>query len=177
MFGISNWDVQPDMITMAKGLGNGTPIGAYITTAEVADATTKQVINTFGGNPVSSATALAVIETIEEEKLMENDRVVGDYFMEGLKDMAKDFPIMADVRGKGLMLGVEIASADKTPMVQETAKIVEFAKDNGVILGKGGIFGNVIRIKPALNITKENVDTTLGVMRKALDTVAKVAAR
>ncbi|MBX9771672.1 MAG: aminotransferase class III-fold pyridoxal phosphate-dependent enzyme [Candidatus Obscuribacterales bacterium] len=108
---------------------------------------------------------------------MENARVVGDYFMEGLKDMAKDFPIMADVRGKGLMLGVEIASADKTPMVQETAKIVEFAKDNGVILGKGGIFGNVIRIKPALSITKENVDTTLGVMRKALDTVAKVAAR
>ena len=177
MFGISNWDVQPDMITMAKGLGNGTPIGAYITTAEIADATTKQVINTFGGNPVSSTTALAVIETIEEEKLMENARVVGDYFMDGLKDMARDFPIMADVRGKGLMLGVEIAAADKTPMVQETAKIVEFAKDNGVILGKGGIFGNVIRIKPALSITKENVDTTLGVMRKALDTVAKVAAR
>lgn len=176
MFGISNWSVQPDFITMAKGLGNGLPIGAYITTPEIADKCQKQVINTFGGNPVSSATALAVIQVIQEEKLMENARVIGDYFIEGLKDLAKDFPIMADIRGKGLMLGVEIAAKDKTPMAKETAQIVEIAKDNGVILGKGGLYGNVIRIKPPMSITKENVDTCLKVMRKALEQVCKVGA-
>lgn len=174
MFGISNWDVQPDIITMAKGLGNGLPIGAFITTPEIAESGQKQVINTFGGNPVSCSTALAVIETIEEEKLMNNAREVGDYLMEGLKDLQKSYPIMADVRGKGLMVGVEIAAKDKTPMAAETAKIVELAKDDGVIIGKGGIFANVVRIKPPLSITKADVDTCLKSMRKALEAVSKV---
>lgn len=174
MFGISNWGVQPDFITMAKGLGNGLPIGACITTAQIADKCQKAVINTFGGNPVSAATAIAVIDTIQEEKLMENARVVGGYLMDGLKDLQKTFPIMGDIRGKGLMVGIEIAEpGSKTPMAQETAKIVEIAKDGGVILGKGGLYGNTIRIKPPLNITKENVDTCLTVMRKALETVSQ----
>lgn len=177
MFGITNWNVQPDFITMAKGLGNGAPIGAMITTDEIAKSGQKQSINTFGGNPVSSATALAVIDTIEEEKLMENAKVAGEYLIEGLKEMAKSYPIMADVRGKGLMVGVEIAAEDKTPLVQETARIVEHAKDNGVIIGKGGLFGNVIRIKPPLSITKENVDTCLKVMRQGVETVSKVLSR
>jgi 4-aminobutyrate aminotransferase-like enzyme len=177
MFGISNWDVQPDMITMAKGLGNGIPIGAMITTDEMASHGPKQAINTFGGNPISSATALAVIETIEEEKLMENARVIGDYLMDGLKDLQKKYPIVGDVRGKGLMLGVEIADKDKKQLPDETQRIVEFAKDNGVIIGKGGLWGNVIRIKPPLTITKENADTCLGVLQKALETVSKVLSR
>ena len=104
-FGITNWGVQPDFITMAKGLANGLPIGAFITTPEIANAGQKQQINTFGGNPVSSATALAVIETIEEEKLMHNAKVVGDYLDGWLRDLQKSFPIIADVRGKGLMVG------------------------------------------------------------------------
>ena len=178
MFGISNWGVQPDFITMAKGLGNGLPIGAFTTTPEIAKHAQKQQINTFGGNPVSTATALAVIETIEEERLMENARVVGDHLMEGLKDLQKSHPVMGDVRGKGLMVGVEIAAAeDKTPLPAETARIVELAKDNGVILGKGGLFGNVIRIKPPLSVTKDNVDSCLKVMRKALEAISKVGAR
>ncbi|MBI4532706.1 MAG: aspartate aminotransferase family protein, partial [Candidatus Melainabacteria bacterium] len=178
MFGISNWDVVPDFMTMAKGLGNGLPIGAYITTPEIAQASQKQIINTFGGNPVSTATALAVIETIEEEKLMENAGVVGELLMEGLKDLQKSFSIVADVRGKGLMVGVEIAATDKarTPLPKETARIVELVKDNGVILGKGGLWGSVIRIKPPMCISKENVNTCLKVMRKALEVVSKVGA-
>ncbi len=177
MFGISNWGVQPDIMTMAKGLGNGLPIGAMVTTPAIADKAQKQQINTFGGNPVSTATALAVIETILEEKLMENARVVGDYLMEGLKDLQKSYPIMADVRGKGLMVGVELAAEDKTPLTAECARIVELSKDNGVILGKGGLWGSVIRIKPPMTITKENVDTSLKVLRKALDAVCKVGVR
>lgn len=175
-FGITNWGVEPDMMTMAKGLGNGLPIGAVVTTPEIAEHLTKQQINTFGGNPVSSATALAVLETIEEEKLMENARVVGDYLVDGLKDLQKSFPsLIGEVRGKGLMLGVEIAAPDKTPLVAETQRIVELSKDDGVIIGKGGLFGNVLRIKPPMNITKENVDSTLKVLRKAMEAVAKVA--
>ena len=176
MWGIESYGVKPDFITMAKGLGNGAPIGAYITTPEIADTLQKPVINTFGGNPVSCATALAVIDTIEEEKLMQNAGIVGDYMIEGLKDLQKSFPIMGDIRGKGLMLGVEIASTDgnKTPMPQETAKIVEICKDNGVVIGKGGLWANTIRIKPPMIISKENVDTCLKVMKKALEAVSKV---
>lgn len=175
MFGISNWGVQPDIMTMAKGLGNGLPIGAMITTPAIAEKSQKQQINTFGGNPVSTATAVAVIETILEEKLMENARVVGDYLMEGLKDLQKSFPVMADVRGKGLMVGVELADKNKTPLSAETARVVELSKDNGVIIGKGGLWGSVIRIKPPMTVSKENVDTCLKVLSKALESIFKVA--
>lgn len=178
MFGISNWDVQPDMITMAKGLGNGLPIGACITTPAIADKYGKAVINTFGGNPVSAATALAVIETIEEEKLMENSRIVGEYLVEGLKDLQKHYPMLQDIRGKGLMLGIEIADPKtKAPLAEECARIVEIAKDDAVVLGKGGLFGNTIRIKPPMTITKENVDTCLNIMKKALEAVSKAGVR
>lgn len=177
MFGISNWGVQPDFMTMAKGLGNGFPIGAFITTPEIAEANGRPQINTFGGNPVSSATASAVIDVIKEERIMENAKVVGDHLIEGLKDLQKSFPILADVRGKGLMVGVELADKDKNPLVNETAKVVEAAKDDGVVLGKGGLYGNVIRIKPPMVVTKENVDHCLKVMRKALESVATVGVR
>lgn len=173
MFGISHWGVQPDFMTMAKGLGNGLPIGAVITRAEIADKVQKSMINTFGGNPVSAATGIAVIETIQKEHLMENAKVVGAYLMAGLKDLQKDFPIIGDVRGKGLMLGAEIADPNtKEPLPNEAAKIVEFAKDNQVILGKGGLWGNTIRIKPPMIISKADVDHCLKVMRKALEKVS-----
>lgn len=178
MFGISSYGVQPDFMTMAKGLGNGLPIGACITTPEIADKCQKAVINTFGGNPVSSVTGLAVIETIQEEKLMHNSKVIGDYLVEGLRDLQKDHPILGDVRGKGLMLGIEFADPKtKEPLSAECAKVVEIAKDNQVILGKGGLWGSVIRLKPPMTITKENVDTTLKTMRKALECISKVGAR
>jgi len=176
-FGIESYGVVPDMITMAKGLGNGFPIGAVITTAEIADKAAKQQINTFGGNPVSAATGCAVLEVIEEEKLMQNAKEVGDYLKAGMEDLQKHFPeLIGDVRGKGLMLGMELADKKKTPLAQETARIVEMSKDEGVVIGKGGIYGNVIRIKPPLNITKENVDQLLKVLKKALESTAKVGA-
>jgi 4-aminobutyrate aminotransferase-like enzyme len=175
-FGITNWGVTPDMITMAKGLANGLPIGAVITTPEIADAAQKQQINTFGGNPISSSTALAVLETIEEEKLMDNAKVVGEYLMDGLRDLQKSFPsVIGDVRGKGLMVGAELADENKVPLTQETARVVEMCKDNGVIVGKGGVFGNVLRIKPPMSITKANVDTLVKSLRQSLEVTAKVA--
>jgi 4-aminobutyrate aminotransferase-like enzyme len=142
------------------------------------DGLVKQQINTFGGNPVSTATACAVLETIEEEKLMENARVVGDYLMDGLKDLQKQFPDMiGDVRGKGLMVGMELADKNKTPLTAETARIVEMAKDEGVVIGKGGLWGSTIRIKPPLTITKDNVDTMLKVVRKCIEATVKVGAK
>jgi 4-aminobutyrate aminotransferase-like enzyme len=172
-FGITNWGVQPDFITMAKGLANGIPIGAFITTPEIANHGQKQQINTFGGNPISSATALAVLELIEQERIMENVKVVGAYLIDGLKDLQKSFPCLADIRGKGLMIGVELAGANKEPMAAETSKIVEFCKDEGVIIGKGGLYANVIRIKPPMIITKADIDTLLKTLRKALEACVK----
>jgi 4-aminobutyrate aminotransferase-like enzyme len=161
-----------------KVLANGLPIGAVVTTEAVAKALQKQTINTFGGNPVSAATALAVLETIEEEKLMENARVVGEYLMAGLKDLQKQFPeVIGDVRGKGLMVGMELADKNKVPLTQETMRVVEMSKDEGVVIGKGGMWGNVIRIKPPLTITKDNVDTMLKVLKKCIESVVKVHAK
>ncbi len=178
MWGISNWDVQPHMMTMAKGLGNGLPIGACITTPEIADKQQKSVINTFGGNPVSTATALAVIDTVIEEKLQENSRVVGNYLIDGLKELQKSFPIIGDIRGKGLMLGIEIADPEnKAQMPTECAKIVEVAKDNKVVIGKGGLWGNTIRLKPPMTVTKADADQCLQAMRKGLEAVSKVGSR
>lgn len=174
-FGISSYGVIPDIITMAKGLGNGLPIGAVITTDELAQKAPKQQINTFGGNPISAATAHAVLETIEEENLMSNAHEVGEHLLEGLRDLQKHFPDMiGDVRGKGLMVGMELADKNKTPLTQETARIVEAAKNEGVIIGKGGLWGSVIRIKPPLSVTKENVDTMLKVVKKAIEAESKV---
>lgn len=177
-WGIQNWGVQPDMISMAKGLGNGFPIGAVITNPDVAEKQAKNVINTFGGNPVASATALAVIDVIHQEKLQENCKVVGNHLIEGLKELQKSFPIIGDIRGKGLMLGIEIADPKtKEQMPAECAKIVEMAKDDKVIIGKGGLWGNTIRLKPPMTVTKADADRCLGAMRKALESVSKVAAR
>ena len=176
-FGISSYGVQPDYITMAKGLANGLPIGAVMTTPKLSESLQKQQINTFGGNPVSSVTALAVLEVIEEEKLMQNAHVVGNYLLDGLRDLQKSFPdVIGDVRGKGLMVGCELADKKKNPLTQEAARIVEMSKDDGVIIGKGGLWGNTLRVKPPMTITKENVDTMLKVLRKNIEATVKVGA-
>jgi 4-aminobutyrate aminotransferase-like enzyme len=97
--------------------------------------------------------------------------------MDGLKDLQKQFPdVIGDVRGKGLMVGMELADKNKTPLTQETMRVVEMCKDDGVVIGKGGMFGNTIRIKPPLSITKENVDTAIKSMRKSIEATVKVGA-
>jgi 4-aminobutyrate aminotransferase-like enzyme len=98
--------------------------------------------------------------------------------MDGLRDLQKQFPDMiGEVRGKGLMVGAELADKDKNPLAAETARIVELSKDDGVVIGKGGLYGNVLRVKPPLNITKENIDTTLKVLKKAIESTAKVGVK
>ncbi|MGB7070604.1 MAG: aspartate aminotransferase family protein [Pyrinomonadaceae bacterium] len=166
-FGIEHWNVQPDIITSAKGMGNGVPIGWTIATPEVADKFPGLTFATFGGNPVSTAAALAVIKIIEDESLRTNAGVVGGYLREKFEELKEKYPIVGDVRGMGLMQGIELVKDRKTkePNPEAVLKVFEETKRQGVLIGKGGLYGNVIRTGMMLNSTKDNVDELI----KALD--------
>jgi 4-aminobutyrate aminotransferase-like enzyme len=159
-FGIEHYGVEPDIMTSAKGMGNGIPIGWTITTPEVADAFPGLTFSTFGGNPVSCAVGLAVINVIEKNDLRTNARVVGDYFREKLEGLKEKYPIIGDVRGMGLMQGIELVKDRKTkePAPEAVLKVFEETKRQGILIGKGGLYGNVIRTGMMLNATKETVD-------------------
>src|SRR6476620_1192571 len=149
------------------GMGNGVPIGWTIATPEVADTFPGLTFATFGGNPVSSAVALAVIKVIEDDDLRTNCRVVGDYFGEKLEELKEKYPIVGDVRGMGIMRALELVKdrGTKEPDPQSVLKIFEETKRQGVLIGKGGLYGNVIRTGLMLNSTKGTVDQLI----KALD--------
>ncbi len=159
-FGIEHWGVEPDIITSAKGMGNGVPLGWTIATPEVADAFPGLTFSTFGGNPVSSAVGLAVIKVIEEDDLRTNARVVGDYFKQRMLELQEKHAVIGDVRGMGLMLGVELVKDRKTkePNPEAVLKVFEETKRRGVLIGKGGLYGNVIRTGMMLNTTTDTVD-------------------
>ncbi len=159
-FGIEHWGVEPDIITSAKGMGNGVPIGWTIATPEVADAFPGLTFSTFGGNPVSAAVGLAVIKVIEEDDLRTNARVVGDYLHAKLIELKDKHLVIGDVRGKGLMLGVELVKDRMTrePNPEAVLKVFEETKRRGVLIGKGGLYGNVIRTGLMLNTTTDTVD-------------------
>ncbi|MGI9429300.1 MAG: aspartate aminotransferase family protein [Bythopirellula sp.] len=156
-----NWDVVPDMITMAKGIGNGAPLGAMTTTEPVSEVMTKRVhFNTFGGNPVSMTQGLATLEVIDEENIQQNALEVGNHLKDRLFELQDKHDLIGEVRGLGLMLGVELVTdrKSKAPASAQTADVMERCKEMGVILGKGGLFGNTLRIKPPMCITKDDAD-------------------
>jgi len=165
MFAIEHWGVEPDIMTFAKGMANGVPIGATIATPEVADSMKGMTISTFGGNPVTSAAAFATIKVIEEEDLVENARVMGTRLREGLEALKEKYPVIGDVRGMGLIQGLELVGENKQPDPDAARRLLELTKANGLLIGKGGLMGNVIRITPPLNVSKDQVDQAL----KALD--------
>ncbi len=170
-WGFQNWGVTPDIVTMAKGLGNGTTIAAVTTRAEIAQALTSRLhLNTFAGNPVAAAAALGVLEVIDEEGLQENARVVGHRLKTGLKKLGASHPVVGDVRGMGLMLGVELVKdrGSKEPAREITADVMEAAKEMGLLVGRGGLDANVLRIKPPMCITAADVDFALDVLDRAL---------
>jgi len=168
-FGIEHWEVEPDMITSAKGMANGTPVGLCIATPEVADGFKGLTISTFGGNPVTSVAARATIEVIEEEKLLENSDRVGAYLRKKLEDLQEKYPLIGDVRGMGLMQGLELVKDRNTkePAPEATVQFMERCRSHALLVGKGGLFGNVIRIAPPLNIAESDVDVAIEAMDKA----------
>ncbi|KAL4283992.1 hypothetical protein GQ457_16G028490 [Hibiscus cannabinus] len=166
-WGFENQGVVPDIVTMAKGIGNGIPLGAVVTTPEIAEVLTRRsYFNTFGGNPVCTAAGLAVLKVIEKEKLQENAHVVGSHLKERLTALKDKYDLIGDVRGRGLMLGVELVTDHKlkTPAKLETLHIMDKLKEIGVLVGKGGFYGNVFRITPPLCFTKEDADFLVDAM-------------
>jgi len=174
-FGIEHWEVEPDFITCAKGMANGVPVGCTITRPEIADSYKGLTISTFGGNPVTCVAAKATIDLIEEDKLMDNAETAGKHFRQGLEALKEKHAVIGDVRGMGLMQGVELVKDRKTkePDSDLTNRVLERARANGLIVGKGGLYANVVRMSPPLNIPKADIDQALGILDKSLAEAAK----
>jgi 4-aminobutyrate aminotransferase len=157
-WGIESYGVRPDAMVMAKGLGNGMAIGAVVGRTDMVDSIKANSISTFGGNPLASTYALANIDHIEENDLQHNAVRVGKFLHDGLKDIERKYDVVGEVRGKGLMLGVELVRDEesKEPHPDGAARAMEECKDRGLLVGKGGLYGNVLRISPPLVITEDD---------------------
>ena len=176
-WGIEQYGVTPDLMTMAKGIANGLPLGVVITTTEIANSLKKNSISTFGGNPVSCAAAVATLNVIEKDNLTENAARTGAHLRQGLEELQRVFPkTIGDVRGMGLMQALELVadetSGDRTPNPQAADLLMEETKKRGLLLGRGGLFANTMRIAPPLNITVEEVDEALQILHDALKVFA-----
>ncbi len=169
-WGIEHWEVVPDIITSAKSMGNGVPIGLTLTRTEIADSYKGLTISTFGGNPVTCAAAKATIDLIEEGRLMDNAHEVGNYFRQGLESLKEEHAVIGDVRGMGLMQGIELVKDRKTkePATNLTGTVLERARANGLLVGRGGLYANVIRMSPPLNIGKSDVDQAIRALGKSM---------
>jgi len=163
-WGFETQGVTPDIVTMAKGIGNGCPLAAVVTTPQIASVLSKRIhFNTFGGNPVVCAMGKAVLEVIEREQLQENSLQLGRHILAGLEKLKTRHPLIGDVRGKGLMLGIEIVKdrSSKEPGKAECAQVLELCREMGLLLGKGGLYGSVIRFAPPMSITRADADFML----------------
>ncbi len=177
-FGIEQWGVTPDIMTAAKGLGNGSPVGLTVAKPEVADGLKGVTLSTFGGNPVTATAAKAVIDYIEEQRLMDNCTETGGYLRARLEELKEKHELIGDVRGMGLMQAIELVEdrETKTPATAATARLIESTREHGLIVGKGGMYGNVIRVTPPMNIGKADVDNFIELLDKSLVACGAVAA-
>lgn len=171
-----NWGVKPDIITMAKGIGNGVPLGAMTTTEAISGVMKHRVhFNTFGGNPISMTQGLATLEVIDDDGLQENSLKVGKFLKEGLLDLQDKHPLIGDVRGMGLLLGVELVRDRNTrqPANTEAAAVMEMMKHRNVLIGKGGLFGNTLRIKPPMCINLDDAAYLVAMLDETLTELEK----
>jgi alanine-glyoxylate transaminase/(R)-3-amino-2-methylpropionate-pyruvate transaminase len=170
-----NWGVKPDMITMAKGIGNGVPLGAMTTNEPISAVMRNRVhFNTFGGNPISMTQGLATLEVIDEDGLQQNSLLVGAFLKEGLCELQQKHPMIGEVRGLGLMLGVELVRdrGSREPASAEAAAVMEAMKRRHVLIGKGGLFGNTLRIKPPMCINRDDAAYLVAMLDETLTEVA-----
>ena len=169
-WGFETQDVIPDIVTMAKGIGNGCPLGAVVTTPKIAAALAQRIhFNTFGGNPVVCAQGAAVLEIIDREKLQANSLKIGGRISDGLLRLKEKHKIIGDVRGKGLMLGIELVKdrQSKEPAKEECAQILERCREMGLLLGKGGLHGQTIRFSPPMCVNEADADFIIEVLDRA----------
>ena len=171
-WGFQDSGVLPDIVTMGKPMGDGHPLAVVVTTPEIAEVFAQRFdyFNTFGGNPVSAAVGMAVLDVIEEEGIQDNVRKVGAYLADGLRSLADRHECIGDVRGKGLFYGVEIVRDRSTrePGPEQAARIREHLRDNGILLSVTGPLNNVMKIRPPMVFSKDNADRLLERLEQAL---------
>ncbi|MBL8228017.1 MAG: aspartate aminotransferase family protein [Bryobacterales bacterium] len=177
-FGIEQYGVTPDVITSAKGLANGLPIGLTVARPEIADSVRGITLSTFGGNPISTTAAKAVLDFIEEQDLRKNAAEAGQHLRMRLEELAAKYPLIGDVRGMGLLQGLELVRDRQTkePANTETNLVLEAARDQGLLIGKGGLWGNLLRIAPPLNIGNSDIDEFARMLDAAFARVSQPAA-
>lgn len=175
MFAIEHAGVEPDILTMAKALGNGVPIAAFATTPDIAASFTKPSASTLGGNPVSCVTALAVLDYLESEKLPERAARLGTKLLNGLRLLAQRYPEISDVRGLGLMAGAELRTAEGAPDPARTDAVLEWCKDHALLLGKNGLHRNVVAFQPPLVIDEKDIETALALFEQAIRATGTIA--
>jgi len=173
-WGIQNSGIEPDIITLAKGFGSGIPIGGFVTRPEYAENyTVTDAFATFGGNPLSCAAAVAVIDIIQESNYLERAAKLGSELKKKLLTLQEDHKIMGEVRGQGLMLGIELVRDrdTKEPAIQEMLVIMEYCREKGLLIGKGGLDNNVIRLQPPLELTNEQIEEACTILGEAFSKV------
>ena len=160
--------IVPDMLTFAKGVGNGITLAGIVARAEIFDTIKVLNFSTFGGNPLSAAGGLATIDYVLDNDLQGNAKKMGDRFRAGLDAIAASTPWIAEVRGRGLMQAIEtVQPGTNTPSPDHTGQLHSAAKDHGLLVGKGGLYGNVVRMSPMLNVTEDEIDTALAALAAA----------
>ena len=173
-WGIQHTGVEPDIITLAKGFGSGIPIGGFITRSELADDyTVADGFATFGGNPLSCAAAVAVIDIIQESNYLERATKLGNELKKKLQSLQEDHRIIGEVRGQGMMLGIELVKDRNTkePAIQEMLQVMEFCREKGLLIGKGGLDNNVVRLQPPLELTSAQIDEAYSILDEAFSKV------
>jgi 4-aminobutyrate aminotransferase len=172
-WGIEAHGVVPDMMTFAKGLGNGLAIGGVVARGEIMDCFTANSISTFGGNPVATVGARAVLDYVREHDLQANAHALGTRLLSGLRDISARHPVVGDVRGKGLMVAVELVEpGGTTPSPAAAARVMEETRARGLLVGKGGLHNNVIRLAPPMTVTGEELDEALTILGEAIAAVS-----
>lgn len=171
-WGFQAHGVTPDLLTFAKGVGNGMAIGGVVGRADLVDSVAANSISTFGGNPLATSAALANLDYLLSHDLQANAKAMGALLLDGLRPLAERSRIVADVRGRGLMIGIELVEPGGTePSARAAAQVLEEARGRGLLIGKGGLYGNVLRIAPPMSVSRHETDEALAVLVEALRTV------